>query len=734
MSTLTITPGDIWDADNEYYVDLESDILRDENANTRSNLAFNNVFSFSTNSLPVITNVTPIDNATGIISSTFLSITVDRDVYVNIGNIGNIYLHKADGTLVETFDINGIVLSNNTIIVNPTDPFEAGTEYYVLMDPDTVVDVDNFGLPGITDITEFSFTTDSSPLLSSFTPLLNSTNQAKSTTIQLIFDQPVQAGNGNIILYKGDGTIHHSFDISEVNFLAGHPSIIELYYNTLDPSTTYYLNIDNQAVYDADAGFPFAGLSQNNIIRFTTAAAPSISNIVRHEDMLDFTVSDINPVTVNPNNNYIHITNPNGIIESLTYAHLLQRNTPTTITRGQFLYSGDDYVLYFPTGTIVNDAGFGNMETSLNFTAFELTPVIQTTIPITQWGDPFSWNFNIQFNMETPTDTLFGYDFNIEIVASFTMWDYGPDAFDYLVENDTVSFKMHYPDIDVVAGSNPFSVRYRENAGFIGSTISKVKLKPYPIHTGILGTYDYITQRHSNFYIEDHSGRGTVANIQNSPWGGPTNALRIQSQLQPTGWAFDDASEFTIRPLFAGLPLLQPKTFEFVVDIPYLTGHNWTPIIWANIYAPYSLRFLVRDGGDTMGRNEITVISGTGATTAALVGLMPLGVHHISLVLWEFKGLIRVSLWIDGLLESVQEWPSGWTMDWWCLTNYHSTGSQANPEGDIFFDEVRYSNTAIFPRPELGQVIMPFAHSSTDEFLLSVEGEGGSPYFHDNID
>jgi len=29
---------------------------------------------------------------------------------------------------------------------------------------------------------------------------------------------------------------------------------------------------------------------------------------------------------------------------------------------------------------------------------------------------------------------------------------------------------------------------------------------------------------------------------------------------------------------------------------------------------------------------------------------------------------------------------------------------------------------------------MPFAHSSTDEFLLSVEGEGGSPYFHDNID
>jgi len=273
MSRVTINPGSIFGAGTDYYVLVDASFVESTDGSRSGNDAITDTaqFTFSTNTPPALVSTSPIDDATGTIGSTYLSITADINIYANTGNI---YLHKTVGnTLVETFDITTVSIVNDTITFTPASPFEAGVEYYVLMDAGAVRDSDLFAFPGISSTTAFSFTADTAPLLSSFTPILNATDTAKSTTVTLNFDQDVQAGTGDIKIYEVGGTLHQTIDITTVSF---SNNTVQFDATNLDPSTSYYITIDNQAIYDTDAGFWFIGITANNVIKFTTGALPTL--------------------------------------------------------------------------------------------------------------------------------------------------------------------------------------------------------------------------------------------------------------------------------------------------------------------------------------------------------------------------------------------------------------------------------------------------------------------------
>ena len=273
MSRVTINPGSIFGAGTDYYVLVDASFVESTDGSRSGNNAITDTaqFTFTTNTPPALANTSPIDDATDTIGSTYLSITADINIYANTGNI---YLYKTVGnTLVETFDITAVSIVNDTITFTPASPFEAGVEYYVLMDAGAVRDSDLFAFPGISSTTAFSFTADTAPLLSSFTPILNATDTAKSTTVTLNFDQDVQAGTGDITIYEVGGTLHQTIDITTVSF---SNNSVQFDATNLDPSTSYYITIDNQAIYDTDAGFWFIGITANNVIKFTTGALPTL--------------------------------------------------------------------------------------------------------------------------------------------------------------------------------------------------------------------------------------------------------------------------------------------------------------------------------------------------------------------------------------------------------------------------------------------------------------------------
>lgn len=117
-------------------------------------------FEITDDSSPLISALSPGDNATGIAIDASLVITFDEAVDVETGNI-NIY-KTSDNSLVETIDVtSGQVTGTGTpvIIINPINSLISETEYYVLIDATAFDDLVGNSFAGIADTTAWSFTT-----------------------------------------------------------------------------------------------------------------------------------------------------------------------------------------------------------------------------------------------------------------------------------------------------------------------------------------------------------------------------------------------------------------------------------------------------------------------------------------------------------------------------------------------------------------------------------------------
>jgi methionine-rich copper-binding protein CopC len=90
------------------------------------------------------------------------SITLSFNEAVRLGS-GSIVLHKADGSVVETFHTNSpaarVQVTFNVLKLVPTAPLELSTGYYITVDANAITDAAGNAFAGISDATKLSFTT-----------------------------------------------------------------------------------------------------------------------------------------------------------------------------------------------------------------------------------------------------------------------------------------------------------------------------------------------------------------------------------------------------------------------------------------------------------------------------------------------------------------------------------------------------------------------------------------------
>ena len=100
------------------------------------------------------------------------------------------------------------------ITINPSTTLDINTEYYVLVDYGAFADISNNSV-SITSTTDFSFTTNQNPSLSSSSPSDNATGVAADANIILNFSESVDAESGNISIYKSvDGSLVEEIDVT----------------------------------------------------------------------------------------------------------------------------------------------------------------------------------------------------------------------------------------------------------------------------------------------------------------------------------------------------------------------------------------------------------------------------------------------------------------------------------------------------------------------------------------
>ena len=234
---------------------------------------------FTASSPLTVVSTSPADDSMDVGIESNIGITFNRDISKGVGNF---YLHKADGTLHQTFDVETtfaddntsdiVGLSGGTVAFNPTKDLAQGTGYYVLADAGALTDACGYTWAGITDTTVFNFNTGSSTALVSTTPSDDATDIGITPTISLTFNTDIQAGTGNISVFDSNDVLHQAFDVTTLS-ITGQTVQFDIT-TDLDDQFGYYVTVDATAIQDTLESYPFDGFSDSTTFNFTTNARP----------------------------------------------------------------------------------------------------------------------------------------------------------------------------------------------------------------------------------------------------------------------------------------------------------------------------------------------------------------------------------------------------------------------------------------------------------------------------
>ena len=290
---------------------------------------------------PTITSFTPTDDSTFVDVNT--NIVLNFSEIVRGTSSGNVTIKKtSDNSTVEQIAGNSDKVSGSLttqITINPSTTLDADTEYYVLVDYGAFADISNNSV-SITSTTDFSFTTNQNPSLSSSSPSDNATGVAADTNIILNFNESVDAESGNISIYKSvDGSL-----VEEIDVTGGQVSGSGSAQITINPSSDlesgveYYILIDSTA-FDDSSSNSYAGISTAGDLSFRVLASSSPLEDKEVTGLLD-TQTDMSNVvfkqTIAPISNRLKYLRRNRNSNDLTNQKV-KLNLPINNTVSKFL-------------------------------------------------------------------------------------------------------------------------------------------------------------------------------------------------------------------------------------------------------------------------------------------------------------------------------------------------------------------------------------------------------------
>jgi methionine-rich copper-binding protein CopC len=224
---------------------------------------------------PQLQSQQPGDNAGAVAPGADLVLTFSEPVRAGSGTIS---IFSADGTLVRSIagsDTAQVRFNGNTATIDPSANLGAGQSYYVLVSAGAFTDLSGNGWAGITSATAFNFTTGASdtaaPVVVTLTPSDNAASVNAASNLVMLFNEPVVAGSGNIIIRNGS-TVVATIAAGDTGRVTVSGSTV-----TINPSADLPTNADLNVTVDAGAlrdaaGNGFAGITTATTWNFHTSS------------------------------------------------------------------------------------------------------------------------------------------------------------------------------------------------------------------------------------------------------------------------------------------------------------------------------------------------------------------------------------------------------------------------------------------------------------------------------
>ena len=300
-ATVTLNPAADLDSLQGYYVQVASTAVKDTSNNAYAGISDTTTLSFTAADIaaPTLASSTPADDATGIAVNSNIVLTFNETVQAGTGNIT---LFKSDNTSVEVFDVTtDVTVSGATVTLDPAADLDSLQGYYVQVASTAVKDTSNNAYAGISDTTTLSFTAAdiAAPTLASSSPADDATGVAVNSNIVLTFNETVQAGTGNITLFKSDNTQVEVFDVTTDVTVSGATVTLDPA-SDLDSLQGYYVQVASTAVKDTSNN-AYAGISDTTTLSFTAAdiAAPTLASSTPADDATGVAVNSNIVLTFN---------------------------------------------------------------------------------------------------------------------------------------------------------------------------------------------------------------------------------------------------------------------------------------------------------------------------------------------------------------------------------------------------------------------------------------------------
>jgi methionine-rich copper-binding protein CopC len=247
---------------------------------------------------PTATGFTPSDGAVNVAVNSVCEITFDENIMVGTGNIE--IRNTAGGALFKQIDITDgtqVSFSANKVSIDPDVDFAEQTDYYITIESGAITDqsANHNAYAGISSSTDWNFVTEdkTAPSVTILNPLDNATNVTLATNLVMQFDENVQKGTGNIILYKSGGQVVETIDVTSGLVTVLNDLVTVNPTNDLEESTGYYVNIPSGVITDVSSNLnPFGGITGTDNWNFTTGdfTSPSVIGIIPVDDAVDISV------------------------------------------------------------------------------------------------------------------------------------------------------------------------------------------------------------------------------------------------------------------------------------------------------------------------------------------------------------------------------------------------------------------------------------------------------------
>jgi hypothetical protein len=277
---LTIDPSANLLPGTEYYVQIDAGAVQDLSALPFAGIVDPDTtsWSFTTDgTAPTLASTVPADDAFEVATVSNLVAVFNEPILTGTGNIT---IRKTVGdSVVESVNVAStgqLAIAGAQLTINPSADLETGTEYYVQIDAGAIQDLSGNPFAGIVspDTTSWSFTTDdTAPVLTGLSPSAPTTAHV-GTRLLAQFDEPVQAGSGNVTIHKAsDNSVVETIDVTTPGAVANIGDVIAIVRSVvLDPGTAYYVNAPAGALEDL-SGNSAAAITGSSAWTFTTNSA-----------------------------------------------------------------------------------------------------------------------------------------------------------------------------------------------------------------------------------------------------------------------------------------------------------------------------------------------------------------------------------------------------------------------------------------------------------------------------